>query len=69
MKTFLEILGDLVLIGCGIAFIYIFFSIWLSGGYMAVERSKTMLYFEMGLGITILLLGIGRFIDDVRNGK
>ena len=66
MRELLEILGDLLLIGCGAVLIYIFFSIYFSGGYMAVEQNPLVLRTEMVTGIIIVIIGIGRFIDDAR---
>ena len=63
---FIEYVGDLLLIGCGIAFIYIFTSIAITGGYQAVEPSTHILVSEIVMGWAILIVGINRIINDVR---
>ena len=66
-----EIISDFILIGCGIAFTYIFLSIQITGGYRAVEPNSWIRYAEIGLSFIILAVGLERLFDDFkkRNGK
>ena len=65
-EKFKEILGDLVLIGCGVAFLYIFISIIVTGGYIAVEERIIVNWCEIIMAAVILIVGIDRFIGDVK---
>lgn len=69
MEEFLEVLGDLVMIGCGAALLYAFLSIFFLGGYMACEPSNTILYSEIGMSAVIVIFGINRFLGDCRKRK
>ena len=61
-----EIISDTILIGCGIAFIYIFLSIQITGGYLAVENTKWIRWSEIFMGFLILAVGLERLIDDLK---
>lgn len=66
MKRIIEMLGNLLLMGCACAGLYIFLSIMITGGYMAVERNSAILYAEIGLFALVLIVSINRTIDDWR---
>jgi len=69
MKELKEIVGDLIIIGCGISLSYIFLSIQTSGGYMAVENNDLIRYAEIGLAFIILIVGLDRLFDDFKKRK
>lgn len=61
-----EILLDSLTIACGVAFLYIFISIAVTGGYTAAEPNKVILSLEIIIPAMIFLLGVKRLIDDLR---
>lgn len=66
MAKLKEILGDLALLGCGMALLGIFISILITGGYEAGESNPYILWGEIIFFSLIVLLGIERFIKDVQ---
>lgn len=66
MRGLLEILGDTLLIGCGVAFLFIFISILIVGGYQAIEGIPWVLSAEIGMSVVVLAVGVERYIDDTR---
>jgi len=69
LKPWLEILGHILLIGCGSAFVYIFGSIAVTGGYNACEPNPWVLGVEVGMGLAVTAVGINQFLDDVKAGR
>ena len=61
-----EIIGDLLLIAFGIILVYIFIVIELLGQY-GQEQNSIIRRIELFMGVPILLLGVERFIRDVRS--
>jgi len=66
MAVVKKILGDSLLIGAGIAFLYIFLSIAITGGYMAVESNKVILVLEIIMAVFLIVVGLDRLYDDLR---
>lgn len=64
-----ELLGDGVLIACGFMFSFIFISILVTGGYMAVEKNSLALNLEVIYSIAILIIGVERLFDDIKKRK
>lgn len=67
--AYMELLGDALLIAFGAVMVFIFGSISITGGYMAIESNPYILYTELGMGFFILLIGINRFLNDIRGIK
>ena len=60
-----EIIGDCFIIALGLLLIYIFVLIEVFHFY-GVEPNKYIRWFELVFGIPTILLGINRFIGDIR---
>ena len=52
--------------GSGLAFLYIFVSILVTGGYMAIESNPIILWAEIIMGAIITTFGVLLFIDLIR---
>jgi len=61
-----RIIGSLLLTGSGLAFLYIFVSILVTGGYMAIESNPIILWAEIIMGAIITTFGVLLFIDLIR---
>ena len=61
-----RVIGDLLLTGCGIAFLYIFISILITGGYMAIEPSPVLLWAEIFMSALITGVGIWLYTGNMR---
>ncbi len=61
----LEILGDSIIIACGTVFLGIFLSIFITGGYMAVEENPFILWGEIGMSCFIIAIGLNRYLNDI----
>ena len=61
-----EIIGDLLLLGTGVAYGYIFLSILFTGGYQSVEPNIWILIAEIAMSLIIILVGIDRFLGDIK---
>jgi len=66
LKDFIEIIGDLLIIGCGLAFLYIFGSILFYGNYWAGESNQLILNIEIIMALLIIIIGLERYIDDLK---
>ena len=65
-----EILGDILIMACGAAFTYIFLSIIITGGYLAVEQNFIIKWLELfGCGLMVFIIGLVLLIDNVRRMK
>ena len=64
-----RVIGDLILTGCGLAFLYIFVSILVTGGYIAVEDNPVVLWAEIVMSIIITGIGLVSFIGAMRSQK
>lgn len=54
------------LAACGAGLLYVFISIAVTGGYVAVENNSGILYVEVALSAGILVLGVERLISCLR---
>lgn len=63
----IEIIYDLMGIGCATALLVAFILIKVFGGYMAVEYIQLILYLEIALCLTIIIVGINRLRGDLKN--
>jgi len=61
-----DILAFIFLMASGVAFIYIFISILLTGGYMAIEPNRLILCIEIAMSLFIFGLGLYCFIEALR---
>lgn len=66
IKMVLEIIGDAIIIGAGLSYVFIFGLIILIGGYMAVENNAFILWGEFIMGFIIIALGTERIIGDIK---
>ena len=66
MKHFLEILGDCVLAGFGLALTIAFVDIYRKGYFVVGEENKLILIAEIILSFLTICFGIYHFIKDVR---
>ena len=64
-----ELIAFSLVIACGVAFICIFVSILLTGGYMAVEPNIYILWAEIAGSLFIFGFGIYGFIEKLRRIK
>jgi hypothetical protein len=68
MKNLKWLLGNYLehaaIIGCGGAFMYIFISIAITGGYRAYEPNPFILVSEIGMGVSLVVLGICKVIKQ-----
>ena len=64
-----RIIGSSLLLGSGLAFLYIFISIFITGGYMAYEPNPFILWSEIIMGAIITTFGVLLFIDVIRELK
>ena len=64
-----EIIAFILVIACGVAFTYIFSSILLTGGYMAVEPNIYILWTEIVASLFIFSFGLYCFIESLRRVK
>lgn len=69
MNKILEVIGDTIIIAAGIVFVYLFAGIAVTGGYVAVEPRRPVLVTELVLAALIILIGINRFIDDLKKAR
>jgi cytochrome c biogenesis protein CcdA len=60
-----ELIGDVLLIAFGLILIFIFVTIELLGIF-GTEPNRFIRWFEMIMGIPLIVLGIERFIKDVK---
>ena len=60
----IEIIGDLIIIGCGAAFAWAFFTMFITGNYLVFESNPIILAAEMILSVVIIVVGISRLQDD-----
>ena len=60
-----EIIGDALIIAFGVLLIYIFVVIEVMGQY-GYEPNKYIRWFELFMGVPMILLGINRLIKDAR---
>jgi hypothetical protein len=65
-NALLEILGDGLLMAFGLVLLYQFITIAMFGWY-GREPNTPVLYTEVGMAAFILLIGINRFINDLKN--
>lgn len=64
----IEIIGDLLIIGCGAAFSWAFLIMIFTGNYLVFESNPFILLTEAILSLVTVGIGIGRFINDARKG-
>jgi hypothetical protein len=58
-----------LIIASGVAFLYIFVSIAVTGGYRAYEPNRIILISEIGMGSVYLFFGLSQFIKYVKSEK
>ena len=63
--SLLEIIGDAMLVAFGVILIYIFLTIEVLGQY-GHEPNRYLRWFELFMGLPLILLGVERFFRDVR---
>ena len=61
-----EILAYAILTACGAGLLYVFVSIAVGGGYLAIENNTGILYSEVVLSGGIFLLGVERLTSFLR---
>lgn len=61
-----DIIAYILVIACGLVFTYIFTTILLTGGYMAVEPNVYILWAEIAMSVLIFSFGLYCFIDALR---
>ncbi len=65
LRRLLRIVGDLLVIGLAVSFIYIFISIKINGSVVVIEPNQLILWAEIAGSLLLLILGINRFLDDI----
>mgnify|MGYP001570687262 CR=1 FL=1 len=63
--SWLEIIGDALLIVFGLILIYIFVTIEILG-YYGMEENSIIRWIELWIGIPIIMVGLNRLIKDVK---
>ena len=66
--TYAEIIGDLLVILFGCLLLYIFVIIEILGAY-GHEPNKYIRWAEITMGVPIVILGINRLIQDIKEIK
>ena len=62
-----EFLGNCAIIFCGVFSLFIFVLFWVFGGRIWIgEKNKIILTLETAIAAAIIVLGIDRFVDDLR---
>jgi hypothetical protein len=66
MKHFLEFLGDVMIIFCGLISLLIFVPVLIMGRYYIYEPNPFILWTEITLAGLIILFGIYHLIKDLK---
>lgn len=69
IKSWMELIGDALLIASGLAFLLILLLILLNGYFYVVENLPWALWAEIVMALAIVGIGTERLINDVRRWK